>query len=374
MDIAIQAADLDDARIDGTRVYLSQLLRRFGELGPEHAWYLYHRREFNPELAPPEMPNYRVRRVGAPFSWTQTRFAYEVWRLRPDRLWMPVQALPFCLPKTTETVVTIHDLAFKYFPEHFPKRDLRRLNWFTDFSVRRSDRLIAVSESTKRDILKWYPEVSEDRIRVIHHGFDASVFLNEKEGVSGGEPQHVLAKHSLEPGSYVLYVGAIQPRKNLLVLLEAFGKAKKKHAEMKLVLAGEKAWLWEETLSAVEAHPFRRDIVLTGKVSFGDLATLYRGARMFVFPPLYEGFGIPVLEAMASGTPVICSGNSSLPEVGGDAALYFDASDAVRLASRIEAVWTDNELARSLIHKGLERTREFSWDKCAYETLEWIAA
>lgn len=366
MNIAIQAADLDAARIDGTRVYLLQLLRRFGSLAPDNRFHLYHRSRFNPELMPPAFPNYDVRTVKAPFYWTQTRFAWEMWKSRPDRLWMPVQALPFFLPKGIQTTVTIHDLAFKYFPDHFSKKDQRRLHMFADFAVKKADKLIAVSESTKRDILKLYPDVDESKICVIHHGFDSSPF----QGASMDES--ILKQHDLEVKKYILYVGAIQPRKNILTLLEAFASERAKYEDMKLVLAGEKAWLWKETLEAVERHPFRDDIILTGKVSFSDLATLYASAKMFVFPSLYEGFGIPVLEAMAAGVPVICSDNSSLPEVGGDAALYFDALNVEELASRIGSLWTDEALCATMIRKGRENTKHFSWDECAQETLEYI--
>lgn len=365
MKIAIQAADLDDARIDGTRVYLMQLLRRFGALGPQHEWHLYHRRAFNKELAPPDFPQYMVHTVKSPMYWTQIRFAFEMWRLRPDRLWMPVQALPFFLPDKVRTTVTIHDLAFKYFPDHFPEKDVRRLNWFTDFAVRKADKLIAISKSTKRDILKFYPSISPEKIRVIHHGFDPRLF----EGNTNLTP---LKQYGLEAKSYLLYVGALQPRKNLIVLLEAFELEKKRHPRMKLVLVGEKAWLWQETLAIVEKHPFRKDIILTGKVSFSVLSSLYLGARVFIFPSLYEGFGIPVLEAMAAGVPVICANNSSLPEAGGDAALYFDALNVSALVSCIHALWTDDSLYRAMVSRGYKHIQKFSWDACAQETMEYI--
>jgi glycosyltransferase involved in cell wall biosynthesis len=395
MNIVVQAADLDAHRIDGTRVYLSQLLKRLGSIGIEHQWHLYHRGLFNPELAPPTFPNYQIHTVTAPFYWTQTRFAWEMWKLRPQKLWMPVQALPFFLPKGIETTVTIHDLAFKYFPDHFPKKDQRRLNMFADFAVKRADKIIAVSESTKMDILKWYPDVDASKIRVIYHGFSCKTESygchpelvsgsreNEtsfvKEGIlkqvqyDSTEQNNVLKKYSLEAKKYLLYVGAIQPRKNIPVLLEAFAVERKSHFDMKLVLAGEKAWLWKETLDAIKNHPFRSDIIVTGKVSFADLVSLYAYAKMFVFPSLYEGFGIPVLEAMAAGTPVICSDNSSLPEVGGDAALYFEATNVSEFALRIESLWMNESLCEDMIRKGYENIKKFSWDKCARETTEYI--
>lgn len=366
MRIAIQAADLDANRVDGTRVYLWQLLKRFGTLGAVHRWHLYHRSHFNPELAPPALPNYTEHTVTAPFYWTQTRFAWEMWKLRPEKLWMPVQALPFFLPRGIETTVTIHDLAFKYFPEHFPKKDQRRLNIFADFAVKKADKLIAVSESTKRDILKWYPDVAESKIKVIHHGFNADLFQN------AAVAETILKQHNIEAKKYLLYVGAIQPRKNIMTLLYAFELEHTRHPEMKLVLAGEKAWLWEETLHAIETHPFREDIIVMGKVSFVDLAMLYAHAKMFIFPSLYEGFGIPILEAMAAGIPVICSHNSSLPEVGGDAALYFDALNVSELASRIELLWKEEALCVAMVRRGYENIKKFSWDTCAQETLDYI--
>lgn len=366
MNIAVQVADLDANRIDGTRVYLSQVLKRCGSINPLNQWHLFHRSQFNPELAPPILPNYNVSIVSALFYWTQTRFAWEMWKLRPDRLWMPVQALPFFLPKGIQTTVTIHDLAFKYFPDHFPKKDQRRLHLFADFAVKKADKLIAVSESTKRDILKWYPEIDASKIKVIYHGFDDGLFRNAKVD------ECVLQDYHIEPKKYLLYVGAIQPRKNIMVLLAAFAQARKDNPGMKLVLAGERAWLWKETLDAIDNHLFKDDIIVTGKVSFPVLATLYTSATMFVFPSLYEGFGIPVLEAMAAGVPVICSNNSSLPEVGGDAALYFDASDASALANHIESLWNDDILRQTVIAKGFENIKKFSWDKCAKETLEYI--
>jgi glycosyltransferase involved in cell wall biosynthesis len=289
-----------------------------------------------------------------------------MWKLRPERLWMPVQALPFFLPKDIQTTVTIHDLAFKYFPDHFPKKDQRRLHMFADFAVKKADKLIAVSESTKRDILKWYPGIQESKIKVIYHGFDDGLFRNAIAD------EHVLHQYRIKSKQYLLYVGAIQPRKNIMILLDAFTEARKNNPDMKLVLAGEKAWLWKETLEAIENHPFKNDIIVTGKVSFLVLATLYASAKMFIFPSLYEGFGIPVLEAMAAGVPVVCSNNSSLPEVGGDAVLYFESSDAIALANHIESLWRDDALCQTMIAKGFENIKKFSWDKCAKETLEYI--
>lgn len=370
MNIAIQAADLDGSRIDGTRVYLMQMLRRFGALDTSDAWHMYHRSVFNTELKPPDYSNYTVHTVPFPWYWTQTRFAWEMWKLRPEKLWMPVQALPFFLPKNIQTTVTIHDLAFKYFPQHFPARDVHRLNWFTDYAVKKADKLIAVSESTKRDILKFYPSVAESKVRVIYHGFDAKLFV--RKSLTLQETGNILKRYDLEEKRFLLYVGAIQPRKNIRVLLDAFAIVRLHHPDVKLVLAGERAWLWEETVRAIENHPFREDIIMPGKVCFSDLAVLFSHAKAFVFPSLYEGFGIPVLEAMASGVPVLCADNSSLPEVGGDAVLYFEATDVSVLAQHIDTVLANEAMRESMIQKGFNTIQRFSWDTCAKETMDRI--
>ncbi len=374
MRIAIQSADLDAARIDGTRIYILRLLERLGSLMPREEWHLFHRDTFNPDMVPPSLPNYFFHSVPFPFLWTQTRFAWELSRLRPEQVFMPIQTLPVFLPKGTASVVTVHDLAFKIFPGHFPSKDLRRLNWFTDFSVAHATRLIAVSESTKRDILSYYPNVSERKIRVIRHGFDASLFsLSVPTGNSSRE-RETLKKFNLVSKEYILYVGAIQPRKNLPCLMRAFETFGKNCPLAKLVLAGEAAWMSDSIFRAYEGHPLRDRIVMTGRVSFDERAILYRNARVFVYPSLYEGFGLPILEAFSADVPVICANNSSLPEVAGNAAVFFDAAKSDELAENLLDLWKSTDRLSELVQKGREQLKKFSWDRCARETAEWITS
>ena len=369
MNIAIHAAELDQTRIDGTRVYLREMLRRFGIIATEHEFHLFHQRDFFSPLAPPRFDVYRDRVLPGRFHWTQTRFAPAVRALCPDRLWMPIQMLPFGILRSTEVVVTIHDLAFKYYPETFPWRDRVRHEWYTDRAVARADRLIAITESTKRDLLRFYPNTREDRIRVIHHGFDQGSFVPESQA----NDVSVLGRFGVESQGYILFVGAMQPRKNITTLIKAFALAKRSVPEMRLVLGGACAWLWEDIDRAVAASRYRSDIIITGAVSGDDLPSLYRGARVFVYPSLYEGFGIPILEAEASGVPVIAADNSSLSEVGGsDSALYFPALDAESCAAQMVRIWEDRKLADRLRSAGLENIRRFSWDATARETLQWI--
>lgn len=369
MKIAIQAADLDHLRIDGTRVYLKELLKRFGKLDSETDFFLYHKNTFNPSLAPPTFENYFVKQCSFPFAWMQTRFAWELFCKIPNKLFLPVQAVPLFIPSSTEVTVTIHDLAFKKYPQTFPKKDLIKLNFLLNIAVKRADKLIAVSQSTKNDLLQFFPHLSEERVKVIHHGFDGEFFGTK---LPQEEIFQKLKSYKLEANSYILYVGALQPRKNLVRLIEAFNIAKKNISEMKLILAGETAWLASDILAARERSPYKNDIILTGRVSFEELRALYQGARCFVFPSLYEGFGLPVLEALASDVPALLSDNSSLREVGADAALYADALSVSDIAEKLKLVWSDEELRTALIAKGHEQLKKFSWDKCAKETLEYI--
>ncbi|NTU66723.1 MAG: glycosyltransferase family 4 protein [Candidatus Moranbacteria bacterium] len=371
MKIAIQAADLDHPRIDGTRVYIWNLLKHFGNLGREDEFLIYHKGDFNPNLAPPEFGNYRAISKGFPFFWTQTRFAYEIWKGKPDVVWLPMQALPVLRRKGLKTVISVHDLAFKIFPEYFPEKDLRRLNFYADFAIRNATKVITDSESTKKDIARFYPDIEQGKIKVIPLGFDASTFGRDfsKEGLEGARK-----KYGIPAGRYLLHVGAIQPRKNLILLIKAFEilKKEKENNDLKLVLAGEPAWQSEPTIQAIQDSPFSRDIILVGKAGFSDLALIYGGASVFVLPSLYEGFGIPILEALASGVPSVLARNSSIPDVAGDAALYFENNSVDDLVSKIGVFLSNDALAAELARNGRERANDFSWEKCAERTLEFL--
>lgn len=374
MKIAIQAADLDHSRIDGTRVYIFNLLKHFGRLDGASEFLIYHKSRFNPELAPPVFPNYTIKKIYAPYLWTQLRFAYEVKKDKVDAIWMPMHNFPLLHSGKTKTTVTIHDLAFKYFPESFPRKDLLKLNFLTDMAVRNADKIIAISEATKKDILESYPEIKAEKIKVIHHGFSPDVY-----GLARDEARETEIRKELGiNGKYILYFGAIQPRKNLGVLIKAFELLKSQTSEkpgfggLQLVMVGEKAWLSGKTIKMAQQSPFATDIKMPGKLKFDDLGHLCRGAGVFVFPSLYEGFGIPVLEAMAAKVPVVCADNSSLPEVGGGACLYFKAASPEDLARKIGSILEDGGLREDLVARGVERIKKFSWEKCAAETLAYL--
>lgn len=385
MKIAVDCCDLDYSRIDGTRVYIKNLLDWFGELSSDE-FLLYHKKDFNPLLKPKSHTNYIDRKIPYPVWWTQTRFAFELRQDRPDICWMPIQQIPFIGPEETKYVVTIHDLAFKIFKDHFALKDRLKLNFFADTAVKNADKIIAISQATKKDILKFYPKIPEEKIAVIHHGFDSERFSRR---CSKEETKRVLLKYKIIPTNhqppttnYILYVGAIQPRKNLVTLVKAFEQIRereiknplnpplKKGEGTKLVLVGEVAWKAESTLDAIRKSHFKDDIVMTGKIDFDELACLYQAAAVSVYPSLYEGFGIPILESFASGTPTVIADNSSLPEVAGEAAEKFSSRNSDELAGILQKILNNRTMREEMSQSGLQRAAQFSWRKCAKETLD----
>ncbi|MCK5081044.1 MAG: glycosyltransferase family 4 protein [Candidatus Moranbacteria bacterium] len=369
MRIAINCADLDHNRIDGTRVYIKKCLDYFGALDSYSVFILYHKTKFNPELKPKIYSNYRDEAIPYPIWWVQTRLGFELNYTLPDACWMPIQQVPFLADRKTKIIITIHDLAFKYFPQHFPWRDRLKLDFFTDTAVKRADKIIAVSEATKQDILKFYPKTKKEKIKVIYHGVEKESFSRK---FSSEKARKVLKRYDIKR-EYLLYVGALQPRKNLETLVEAFEKLKKNgDKKTQLVLAGVPAWKAEKILAKIEKSKFNRDIVLTGKVSFEDLPIIYQKAQMFISPSLYEGFGIPLLEAWASQIPVIVANNSSLKEIGGEGVLRFETLDSDELLKKINILLKRDTIRKELIKKGTKRLEKFSWEKCAKKTLKLI--
>lgn len=364
--IAVHAQELDGERIDGTRVYVREMLARFGALAQDDRFLIYHQGDFNKELAPPERDNYHERILKRRPMWTQTRFALDLLRQKPDVLWMPVHNMPLIRSKKTKAVVTIHDLAFKIYPETFPRADRKKLNALTKHAVRKADHIIAVSQATKDDIVRFFPRVKEDKITVVHHGIDCEFWQKES---SPERVLQILHLYGADAGQYLIHVGAIQPRKNLNMLIDAFGDVKKKYPDMKLVLAGGRGWLWQEIEDYAKKNLHSSDIIFTGNIPFEHVRILMQNARMFVFPSLYEGFGLPGLEAMAANVPVVAAKNSSISEVLGSAVEYFDAQNSDDCTHAVLSVLGNEELQEQMRARGLKHAQKFTWEKCAKKTL-----
>jgi glycosyltransferase involved in cell wall biosynthesis len=274
-----------------------------------------------------------------------------------------------CALPWAKNVVTIHDLTSILFPDYHTAQVRESQAKKLRFAQTRADAIITVSESAKQDTVK-YLGIDPSRVHVVHNGVAPS-FRPLPDTVV----KESLSAVALEPQSYMLHVGTIEPRKNLVRLLQAYGQAKRRQglsmSKMpKLVQVGMKGWKYDEVFDQVSGLGLDEDVVFLGRVDSGLLPALYNGARLFVYPSLYEGFGLPVLEAMACGTPVVTSNTSSLPEVTGDAAILTDPYDVSQLAEAIEQLLVDRDLASLLQQRGLERAQQFTWESTAQKTLE----
>jgi glycosyltransferase involved in cell wall biosynthesis len=290
------------------------------------------------------------------------------------RLPIPVQVIignfdifhspDFTLPPTMgrPSIVTVHDLAFLTVP-HCAYPTLRDyLQEVVPRSVRRASRVIAVSQSTAQDLVE-YLGTDPERIEVIHEG--VSRWLRPR---TPGDDANALSHELAGTGPYILSVGTLEPRKNYVRLLEAFAVLRARGIEHRLVIAGRKGWLYQPIFERVRELNLEREVLF---VEPGDpeLLALYRAADVFVYPSLYEGFGIPPLEALACGIPVTCSSASSLPEIVGEAALLFDPEDVEAMAFSIERLLSDAGLAQTLREAGPTRARNFSWAGAAEKTV-----
>ena len=256
------------------------------------------------------------------------------------------------------TVVVVHDLSYFYYPQDFLKKDLYQLVNWTAYSLKKAQSIIAVSQLTKKDIVKNYG-LPESKIRVVYNGFSLSK-------IKAQPPQFKINK------PYFLYLGTLQPRKNIHNLILGFEQLLTKHPEQNLYLVGKKGWLYEGPFEKVRSMKLEDKVIFTGHISDEELIWYYKNAFCLVLPSLYEGFGIPVLEAMSYSCPTVLSMNSSLPEIGGDASIYFDPKNSDDLLKKLSALQNNDELRKELISKGKQRIKNFSWKKCGQETLEII--
>lgn len=264
---------------------------------------------------------------------------------------------------------TIHDLTTELFPQFHAEGNIIRNKIKLEYLNRKSRMVVCVSESTRNDLIRFYPEM-RDRSKTIYQSCHPS--FERITGINPGEKDFFMEKHSIPKDSKILLsVCTIEPRKNLNQVLNVFTnlKREKNHEDLRLVLVGYYGWNNAEFDEKFRTHPFKSDIFITGYLSIEEIILLYKSAEAFIYPSLYEGFGLPVLEAMKSGCPVISSNVSSIPEVAGNAALLCDPNDTSTLSSNALKVLTEKGLRDSLIKRGLERGKFFSWGKAAKEQL-----
>jgi len=357
------AVDGNEANVEhkvGVSVYTFELLSYFQKKADENVRFTVFLRNPPRSDMPPKSDYFAYEVVPGGFGWSQLFLPLRlgikyVQGVRYDVFFSPAHYIPrFCPFKT---VVTIHDLSYIYFPNEFLKKDLYQLTHWTRYAIEKSSQVIAVSKTTKRDILKEYG-VNDTKVTIIYNGYSSE--------------KTVLSPKGKRAHPYFLYVGTIQPRKNIKFMISAFSQFIKTHPDHQLIIAGKMGWLSEDVLPYVDTLGLNTSVLFPGYVSDEEKSNLYKNAAACILPSLYEGFGIPLLEAMSHACPVISSFKSSLPEVGGEACLYFDPNEIADLLEKMELIVTDQKIRKDLIEKGKQRIKTFSWEKTSAETLSLL--
>ncbi|MCX6044652.1 MAG: glycosyltransferase family 1 protein [Chloroflexi bacterium] len=363
------------AKRTGTERYSLEIIQHLLLLpaAAQHQWRLYV------DVAPPEQlfpthtpgaaqPNVEICHLPARRLWTHMALAREVVQRKPDLLFIPAHVLPLVLPsgRLPPSVVTVHDLGYHYFPEAHARLQRRYLQISTRWNAHAATQLIAVSQATANDLRRFYG-TAPAKIQVVHEA-----------GMSDLPDDLVVTdirRRDNLPRPYALFVGTLQPRKNLVRLIQAYAQLSQIGAiGWDLVLAGSADRLQQALSSLINELGLAGRIHLLGYVADADLPTLYAGATFFCFPSLFEGFGLPVLEAQRYGVPVMTANNSSLPEIAGDAAILVDPLDIDAIADAMLRLSQDEMLRQKLITAGYANVKRFSWEKAARETLAVLEA
>lgn len=363
MKIAIDATVLPE-KMGGAGIYVLNLIKVLSKIDRKNKYFIFI-----------EKRNIKKFKLGDNFHligiksmprslrllWEQIVFPFLLRRYKIEVLHSPRYTIPL-LRFAWKSVVTFHDLLFLLFPKKH--NVLKRFFYgrMLPIAAKKAERIIAVSSATKKDIAKLL-NIPSEKIEVINLGIDSSYHPIEKK-----ELQDFRRKEEIF-GSFILYVGTLKKRKNVLNIIKAYKKIKEKKIKEKLVIVGNKSGEYQNIYKTVKNLGLKKDVFFTGYVDEKLLPFYYNSASLFIYPSLYEGFGLPVLEAMASGTPVITSNVSSLPEVAGDAALLVNPHDVEEMAEMMQKVLNNEELQEKMREKGLKRAKLFSWERCARETL-----
>jgi glycosyltransferase involved in cell wall biosynthesis len=361
--IAIDAHSVGTG-LAGNETYITNLIEALAQIDQVNHYTLYITRRAAMERFKDRWPNVSVQLTlpHTPLVRIPLTLVRELRRRPVDVLHVQYTAPPLA---PCPVVATIHDLSFEHLPDTFKRRSRLQLRLTVRRTARRAAQVIAPSEFTCRDIARTY-RLAPERIKLI------PLAANEQSApTTDAEVARVRQRYEID-GDYILAVGSIQPRKNLPRLVRAYSALRRARPNAKLpklVLVGKKAWLYTDTLRAIAECGVAQDVNLTGYVPEGDLPALYTGALCFVYPSYFEGFGLPPLEAMRCGTPVIASDRTSLPEIVGDAGLLVDPFDEAALAAALARLLDDAALRASLRTRGLARAAQFDWHETARRTL-----
>ena len=329
----------------GTERYSFEVITRLLALpeAKKHTWILYTREN-----------------IKLPYLWTQLGLAWKTWTDNLDCLWVPAHTLPILrrgfggLGRSLKTVVTIHGIEYEWLPAYENLLQRWYLPLSTQYAVKSAQKIIAVSEFTKKQLVERLG-ADEKKIEVVYEGVGSQTLNSKSE---------ILNKLKIQKHKYLLFVGTVQPRKNLVRLIQAYLALSTNHPALKLVIAGKLGWNYEEVVELAK----RYGVMIVGYINETDRYTLLQNALVYVQPSITEGFGLPVLEAMAAGVPVVSSSGGALAEVVGNAGLLFDPYDVSDMTKKLSVAICDNSLRLALIKKGKQRITFFDWDRAAKRT------
>jgi glycosyltransferase involved in cell wall biosynthesis len=363
MRIAVDAHSAG-TQLAGNATYITSMIEALAKIDQTNEYTVFVTKRSAYELYKDRWPNFKIRRTlpHTPLIRIPITLTAELARRPVDILFVQYTAPPLVRAKV---VTVIHDISYEHIPETFNRRSRFQMKVTIRYTARHASHIIAPSEYSRQDIMKTY-EIPPDKVSMIP--LAAPEFY--RPVTDRNELERVTQKHGVREG-FILGVGSIQPRKNLVRLMEAYALLLKKQPELPpLVLAGRKAWLSDETVEANAFQSIKDQVIFTGYVPDEDLPALYSAAGCFIYPSFFEGFGLPPLEAMQCGTPVISGNLTSLPEVVGDAGLLVNPYSVEDIAAKLEMLIGDAQLREDLRNKGLRRAKEFSWERTARQTLD----
>lgn len=356
--IGVDASRMQTAQRTGTENYSDQIIRALLAIGAGRAWRLYLNTAEPPANLPDITPPVDCRPIPARRLWTHVHLSREMLRHRPDALFVPAHVVPAIHPPT---VVTIHDLGYLRVPEAHPIRQRRMLDWTTRWSARVSHAIIVPSGQTRDDLVACYGTPAP-KITVIHHGVHDRF---RRPDLNPGD----IRQRLMLPRPYVLAVGTVQPRKNYPLIARAMTVPESGALAHDLVIAGKRGWQADDVMHDLEATGIGSRLRVLDYVPDEDLPALYAGADVFVQASRFEGFGMPVLEAMAAGAPVLSADTPSLREIGGDGALFFASDDQFSLARLMGQLLAHPQARQRLAHRGQAWASAFTWQRAAEQTL-----
>jgi glycosyltransferase involved in cell wall biosynthesis len=378
MIIGIDGNEANISNRVGINEYAYELLRGIYKLQDEwknrHQVYVFLKNKPLPDF-PQESKRFHYQIISGSKNWVLTRLSPYLFRnkLNLDIFFSPNHYVPLFSP--IPLVCSIMDLGYLEFSEQFTKRDFWQLKFWTAYSLRVSKAIIAISNSTMKDIVRHYPFAS-GKTFVTHLGFDSSQFNTD---IGMDDVRRIKEKYSIV-GDYILYLGTLKPSKNIEGLIDAYGilnsKFKIQNSKLsvpRLVIAGKKGWLYESIFSKVNKLSLNGKVIFTDYIQEQDKPALIKGAKVFCLPSFWEGFGLDVLNALASGVPVVVSDRGSLPEVVGKAGIIVNPDDCSDIADGLVKVLSASEISyNKLVQEGLERVKRFNWLKTVRETLNVI--